>query len=77
MASDIDDLRATVAGAVPALPALPPDVIDRPPQPRRWSRRVSFRPLPEGDAATLDALMADDVAHLRHHLRQILGEGWR
>lgn len=34
-------------------------------------REIAFRPVPEGEPATLDYLMHDYVAHVEHHLRQI------
>jgi uncharacterized damage-inducible protein DinB len=37
---------------------------------------IAWRPMPSGLPATLDDLMEDYVAHLRHHLGQILGAGW-
>jgi hypothetical protein len=43
---------------------------------RRETRRhnypaIAFRKVPEGEPATLEYLMRDYVAHLRHHLAQI------
>jgi len=38
--------------------------------------RIAYRPVRAGDAATLEFLMRDYVAHLRHHLAQILGPAW-
>jgi DinB superfamily len=35
---------------------------------------IAFRSLPEGEPATLDWLFADYVAHLKHHLSQLLPE---
>jgi DinB family protein len=37
---------------------------------------INWRPVPAGKPATLDDLMEDYVAHLKHHLRQILGSTW-
>jgi hypothetical protein len=37
---------------------------------------INWRPVPSEKPATLDDLMADYVAHLKHHLRQILGSTW-
>jgi hypothetical protein len=34
---------------------------------------IGFEPLPAGEPPTLAFLMRDYVAHLRHHLRQVLG----
>jgi hypothetical protein len=39
--------------------------------------QLAFEPVPAGEPATLDYFMRDYVAHLEHHLRQILGAGWR
>ncbi|HEV7705608.1 MAG TPA: DinB family protein [Gemmatimonadaceae bacterium] len=52
--------------------ATPAEVRARP-RARHNLDRVAFRPLPKGDPATLEYLMADYVAHLEHHLAQILG----
>jgi hypothetical protein len=45
---------------------------------RRPRARHSFAeigvPLGDGEAATLEQVMSDYVVHLKHHLRQILGE---
>jgi hypothetical protein len=37
---------------------------------------INWKPVPADRPATLDHLMADYVAHLMHHLRQILGSTW-
>jgi DinB family protein len=37
---------------------------------------INWKPIPADRPATLDDLMADYVEHLKHHLRQILGEGF-
>jgi hypothetical protein len=37
--------------------------------------RIAWAPVPPDAPATLDALMRDYVDHLRHHLRQVLGDG--
>ncbi len=37
---------------------------------------IGWKPIPSDQPATLDDLMADYVAHLKHHLRQILGATW-
>jgi hypothetical protein len=38
---------------------------------------INWKPVPADEPATLDDLMADYVGHLQHHLRQILGDGFR
>jgi hypothetical protein len=38
--------------------------------------RLAWRGVPADVPATLDYFMDDYVAHVRHHLRQILGDGW-
>lgn len=38
--------------------------------------QLAWQPLPETQPATLDYFMRDYVAHLQHHLRQILGPRW-
>jgi hypothetical protein len=42
------------------------------PRPRHNLDRIGFQPLPDDEPATLGFLMRDYVAHLQHHLRQIL-----
>jgi DinB superfamily len=37
---------------------------------------INWKPVPADKPATLDDLMEDYVAHLKHHLRQILGSSW-
>jgi gamma-glutamylcyclotransferase (GGCT)/AIG2-like uncharacterized protein YtfP len=39
--------------------------------------RIAFQPVAAGEPTTLDFFMADYVAHLLHHLRQVLGPVWR
>ena len=39
--------------------------------------QLAMQPVPEDAPATLDYFMRDYVAHLEHHLRQILGAEWR
>jgi len=58
-------------------------VIDTTPAPvrvkahaRHSPHRIAFTPVAPNDPATLDMLMDDYVAHLRHHLRQVLGAEW-
>lgn len=49
---------------------VPAEVRDR--EHRRHNfHQIGFRPVPEGEASTLDYLMHDYVVHLRHHLAQI------
>lgn len=45
-------------------------------RPRHNLHEIAFRQLPDGTGATLDFFMEDYVAHLRHHLVQVLGPGW-
>jgi len=42
------------------------------PRSRHNLDQIGFQPLPAGEPATLGFLMRDYVAHLQHHLRQIL-----
>ena len=37
-------------------------------------QEIAFKTVPQSDPATLEYLMKDYVVHLKHHLRQILGE---
>jgi hypothetical protein len=37
---------------------------------------LAWQTVPAGAPTTLDYFMSDYVAHLKHHLRQILGAGW-
>lgn len=38
--------------------------------------RIAWKAVPAGTPTTLDYFMADYVGHLKHHLRQVLSEGW-
>jgi hypothetical protein len=38
--------------------------------------QLAWRAVPAAEPATLDYFMADYVAHLRHHLKQIFGAEW-
>ena len=38
--------------------------------------QIAYRTVPAGTPSTLAYFMADNVAHLEHHLRQILGTDW-
>jgi hypothetical protein len=49
----------------------PADERDRP-RARHNLQEIGFEPLPPGTPATLGFLMRDYIAHLKHHLRQIL-----
>jgi hypothetical protein len=55
--------------------AVPEDVRSKP-QARHNLDRIAWQPIPADASATLDYFMADYVGHLRHHLKQILGDGW-
>ena len=55
--------------------SVPPAVREKPHRQHNL-HELAFQPVPEGEPATLDYFMRDYVAHLKHHLRQILGEGW-
>lgn len=48
-----------------------PDELRLRPTDRHNFHRIGFRKIPEGEPATLDHLLHDYVAHLRHHLGQI------
>src|SRR5262245_35472726 len=43
---------------------------------RQNLHEIHWKTVPADQPATLDDLMADYVAHLKHHLRQILGATW-
>lgn len=51
--------------------AIPPGELART-RPRHNLHEIEFQELPEGTPATLGFLVHDYVAHLEHHLRQIL-----
>jgi DinB family protein len=38
--------------------------------------QLAWKPIPESEPATLDDFMRDYVAHLEHHIKQILGRDW-
>src|SRR5438067_304862 len=52
-----------------------PEAIRARPVRRHNLHQLAFRPVPEGEPATLDYFMRDYVDHLAHHVRQILGDG--
>ena len=43
------------------------------PRERHNLHEIGFQPLPDGTPATLGFLMRDYVAHIEHHLKQVLG----
>jgi hypothetical protein len=53
-----------------------PEAVRRREHRRHNLHELAWRPVPEGDVATLDYFMADYVGHLLHHLRQVLGPAW-
>jgi hypothetical protein len=52
--------------------AIPPEIRSRP-RLRHNLHEVAFRTIPADEPATLEYFMGDYVAHLEHHLVQILG----
>ncbi len=61
---------ARVMGAVP-------DDLRRQARARHNLHEILWLPIRDDEPMTLDLIMSDYVAHLQHHLRQILGSGWR
>ncbi|HEX8499260.1 MAG TPA: DinB family protein [Pyrinomonadaceae bacterium] len=51
-----------------------PEAERRRPRARHNLREIGFAQVTPGEPATLEHLMRDYVEHLKHHLRQILGE---
>ena len=51
--------------------ATPASEMDRP-RPRHNLDQIGFQPLPPATGATLGFLMRDYLAHLQHHVRQVL-----
>jgi hypothetical protein len=51
--------------------ATPPAELDHPRSPHNL-HEIGFQPVTAGGCATLGGLMRDYVAHLQHHLRQVL-----
>jgi len=49
-----------------------PDGVRLRPAERHNLHEIAWRPMPANEPATLDDMMRDYVAHLRHHLAQIL-----
>ena len=80
-------LRRSVREAVPPLgaqfnvhlahvmAATPADVRQRE-RTRHNLHEISWHPVAEHVPTTLAYFMADYVAHLRHHVAQVLGAGW-
>lgn len=60
---------------VRVMAAVPDDVRNREHKQHNF-HRIGWQIIPEGEPATLDHLMSDYVAHLKNHLRQILGSDW-
>jgi len=56
--------------------AVPPEIRTRAHRQHNL-HEIAWQPVPAAQPATLDYFMADYVGHLQHHLRQILGAGWR
>ena len=54
--------------------AIPPSVREKS-RPRHNLHELAWRPVPQSEAATLEYFMRDYVAHLKHHLAQVLGRG--
>ena len=53
-----------------------PDHAGSRPRTRHNLHELAWKPMPDGEPVTLNAFMADYVAHLRHHLVQVLGPDW-
>ena len=53
---------------------LAPEEVRRRPRPRHNFHVIGFAPISADEPSTLEHLMRDYVAHLKHHLRQIFGE---
>ena len=68
----VNDWRAANLEIAALMLVTPESDVARP-RPRHNLDDISFGDLPEGEPATLGFLMRDYVAHLEHHLRQILG----
>jgi len=51
-----------------------PEAIKTSPRTKHNLDRIAFHPITEDRPVTLDYFMRDYVDHLRHHLKQILGE---
>ena len=60
--------NAQIAAIIRSTPAAE---LDRPRSPHSLEQ-IGFRPLPADAEATLGFLMRDYIAHLQHHLRQVL-----
>jgi len=44
-------------------------------RPRHNLHELAWRPVPQNEVTTLEYFMRDYVAHLKHHLAQVLGRG--
>jgi hypothetical protein len=75
------ELRHVVAAATPRLEAISNQDAAHPRGAGKWSRKeivghlheVAFRTIPSDEPTTLEYFVRDYVAHLEHHLAQILG----
>ena len=54
-----------------------PESVRLRPRFRHNLHEVAWRPVPADEPATLEYFMGDYVAHLEHHLGQMLGADWR
>lgn len=54
--------------------SLAPDTVRLQLRQKHNFNEIASRPVPSDQSTTLDYLMEDYVVHLKHHLRQILGE---
>ena len=63
--------RTSNAQIAAVMEAAPAEEVARP-RPRHNLNDIGFQTLPAGDDATLGFLMRDYIAHLEHHLRQVL-----
>jgi hypothetical protein len=60
---------------VRVMAAVPEEILGRE-QKQHNFHLIGWQAIPEGEPATLGFLMSDYVAHLKNHLRQILGSDW-
>jgi hypothetical protein len=71
--ADLVGLWAALNRHLARVMALVPEEIRRRERPRHNLHEIAFQMVPAHEPATLDFLMGDYVAHLQHHLRQVLG----
>jgi hypothetical protein len=73
---DLVTLWASFNRHIARVMAAVPDAARTRLRPRHNLDDLAWEPVPASEPTTLDYLMRDYVGHLKHHLRQALGQDW-